>query len=80
MTDFVVPGNKPELVLKYKKIFDSFNVDYDLYAPGFISQGGDITACGKVAGNRWHAIVGSAIYKSDDFAESAKSLTRQILI
>ena len=73
--DFVVPGNKPELVIQYRKLFENAGIDYSLYAPGFITQGGDITECGKVAGDSWHAIVGAAIYDADNMANVAKLLT-----
>ncbi len=68
--DFVVPGNKPATVQHYRKYIDDIcaGTDYKescLYAPGFISQGGDVTETGKVAGDNWHAIVGSAIYKQN---------------
>lgn len=79
VADFVVPGNKPEWVLKYKEFFDKKNIDYTLYAPGFIKQGGTITDCGKVAGDKWHAIVGSAIYNSENMQKSAEELTREIV-
>lgn len=78
VTDFVIPGNKPELVAKYKKIIEDQGISPVLYAPGFIAQGGVITECGKVAGQRWHAIVGSAIYKAANIKEAAKILTQQL--
>jgi len=61
---FVVPGNKLNWV---KKIRVWLNEElgagnYVLMAPGFITQGGDISECGQVAGDEWHAIVGSGIY------------------
>lgn len=65
--DFVVPGNKPEKVLRYRQLIQgmlsaSSNKYFHLYAPGFIKQGGIITETGKVAGDYWHGIVGTAIY------------------
>jgi orotidine-5'-phosphate decarboxylase len=63
--DFVVPGTKLTWVKKLRAILieELGDGNFDLYAPGFISQGGDITECGKAAGSRFHAIVGSALYK-----------------
>ena len=78
VTDFVVPGNKPELVMKYKKQLEDLGVSPTLYAPGFVAQGGTITECGRVAGEMWHAIVGSAIYGAEDIKEAASILTRQL--
>jgi orotidine-5'-phosphate decarboxylase len=62
--DFVVPGTKIAWVKKLRAVLveELGEGNFDLYAPGFISQGGDITECGKAAGARFHAIVGSAIY------------------
>jgi orotidine-5'-phosphate decarboxylase len=79
VTDFVVPGNKPESVLKLRHFLESKGAQYTFYAPGFIAQGGEISECGRVAGEKWHAIVGSAIYKAADPHSVAKSLTRQII-
>lgn len=76
--DFVVPGNKPEFVMKYRNLFESLGISYTLYAPGFVAQGGTITECGKVAGESWHAIVGSAIYAAKDIKEAARILTHQL--
>lgn len=83
VTDFVVPGNKPDLVLKYRRILEEElgEGNFVLYAPGFISQGGEITETGKVAGDKWHAIVGSAIYNAGGIEEmraAAQKLTAQI--
>ncbi|MBL7206240.1 MAG: hypothetical protein ISS36_01435 [Candidatus Aenigmarchaeota archaeon] len=62
VTNFVVPGNKPERVEHYRKRFEDFGIEADLFAPGFVSQGGDISEAGQVAGERWHAICGRAVY------------------
>lgn len=77
--DFVVPGNQPELVARYRaKIARIIGRDPTLYAPGFISQGGDISYAARVAGENWHAIVGSAIYRAEDPRKAAEQVTRQI--
>lgn len=60
--DFVVPGTKPEWVRNLRRAIEKGTSDFDLYAPGFVTQGGDLTECGKLAGKRFHAIVGSGIY------------------
>ena len=86
VTDFVVPGNKISKVAHYRKLLESLVADkgnLTLYAPGFISQGGDITETGQVAGENWHAIVGSALYERqglDGIRETAVRLTQQILV
>ena len=78
--NFVVPGTKTEFVSAYKDLLDGLlgKNKFDLYAPGFISQGGDISEIARVAGDRWHAIVGSAIYKAKNVREAAERVTSQI--
>ncbi len=83
ITDFVVPGNKADFVLEYCQLLEGkLGVgNFTLYAPGFISQGGDISETGKVAGNKWHAIVGGAIYKEEgieNMRQAALKVTSQI--
>jgi len=79
--DFVVPGNKPEHVERYRTLLENLlgKGNFTLYAPGFITQGGEISETGRVAGEKWHAIVGSAIYNAPDPTEAAKKITFQIL-
>ena len=81
---FIVPGNKPELVAAYRKQMTNFKRDgsFVLAAPGFVKQGGEITETGKVAGESWHAIVGSAIYgksTEEEMRASARELVSQII-
>ena len=78
--DFVVPGNKIEAVGYYRRKFDTALGlgNFTLYAPGFITQGGDISDVAGVAGNRWHAIVGSAIYQAVDMRAAAEKMTQQL--
>jgi orotidine-5'-phosphate decarboxylase len=85
VTDFVVPGNKAAKVEHYRKLLASLmeGSQFTLYAPGFISQGGDITETGQMAGDNWHAIVGSALYNQegvDAIREAALRLTQQIQV
>lgn len=67
VTNFVVPGNKPDVIETYRYVLDGRvgSGKYSLYAPGFITQGGKISEAGKAAGDRWYAIVGRAIYEPD---------------
>jgi orotidine-5'-phosphate decarboxylase len=81
VTNFVVPGNKPESVERWRKLFESLlGVDnFDLWAPGFVTQGGDVSETGAVAGERFHAIVGSGIYKAEDPRTAAIQLGQKAL-
>jgi len=78
---FVVPGNKLRWLNFLRRILvrELGKDGFVLYAPGFITQKGDISECGKSAGNEWHAIVGSAIYKAKDMREVAINITEQII-
>jgi len=78
VTDFVVPGNKVDLVSKYRALFERKNISYVLYAPGFITQKGGISEYAKVAGDRCHVIIGSAIYRNNNIKEAVKSLTEKL--
>jgi len=66
VTNLVVPGNKPNFVLKYRQLLERLlDVgNFTLYAPRFSGkQGGSISEIDTILGNNWHAIVGSDIYK-----------------
>lgn len=78
--NFVVPGNKVEFVEKYRAMLNKIlgPNNFALYAPGFITQKGEISEFAKVAGDRWHAIVGSAIYKAVNIKAAAEQVTSQI--
>ncbi len=77
---FVVPGNKLDWVRRIRGwiIEELGEGNYTLSAPGFITQKGNISECGEVAGDNWHAIVGSAIYKADNIRKASLSVTKQI--
>lgn len=78
--NFVVPGNKVEYVRRYRELLE--NVlgagNFDLFAPGFITQGGAISEFANEAGEKWHAIVGSAVYKAVNIRAAAEQMTAQI--
>jgi len=61
---FVVPGTKLDWVKRIRSwlVEKLGEGNFVPYAPGFITQGGDISECGQEAGDEWHAIVGEAIY------------------
>lgn len=78
ITDYVVPGNKPAIIKKIKNILTENNIDPIFYAPGFIAQGGQISEAAKEAGLRWHAIVGRAIYESQDIQKVVDRLIQHL--
>ncbi|RMF06003.1 hypothetical protein D6764_03350 [Candidatus Woesearchaeota archaeon] len=78
VTDFVVPGNKPDKIEKYRKMLESMGVEPTFYSPGLVAQGGKITDSAKAAGKRWHAIVGRAIYQAEDMKKAAEELTKEL--
>jgi len=80
---FVVPGNKIGWVKKIRAwlVEELGEGNFVLYAPGFITQKGDVSECGQAAGDEWHAIVGSAIYGQptrEDQRIAARIVTSQI--
>lgn len=66
INNFVVPGNKPDVIKQIREVIEAEGVSPVFYAPGFIAQGGKIEDAAKVAGNRFHGIVGRGIYKAED--------------
>lgn len=79
VTDFVVPGNKPEKISHYRRLIESKGISPVFYSPGLIAQGGDLTDSAKAAGENWHAIVGRAIYRSGNPSLAAERLARSIV-
>jgi len=79
VNNFVVPGNKPDVIKSVRALIESEGVTPVFYAPGFIAQGGKIDEATKVAGDSWHAIVGTAIYASDNMRKAAEAATSQIV-
>jgi len=83
-THFVVPGTKLDWVTKIREwlVNRLGEGNFVLYAPGFIAQGGVISECGQAAGDKWHPIVGTAIYKQLNPAaqrRAAIEMTSQVL-
>lgn len=80
--NFVVPGNKLSWVKELYAIFDREigAGNFDLFAPGFITQGGDVSECGKAAGPQFHAICGSGIYGKPIRSEQEMREAAQVLV
>lgn len=77
INNFVVPGNKPEKMKEYKDFIESFNIKPIFYSPGLIAQGGSLTEAAKIV-ERWHAIIGRAIYQAKDIHKAAKEFVRAL--
>ena len=78
VNNFVVPGNKPDRIKHYRSLLEKKVKDLTFFAPGFVSQGGEITEAAKVAGKSWHAIVGRAIYDAKDIRKAAEKMTSKL--
>jgi len=77
VVEFVVPGNKPEQIKKYREFLENKGISPVFYSPGLITQGGDITESAKAAG-KWHAIVGRALYNAEDINKAAKEMVKAL--
>lgn len=78
VTNFVVPGNKPEVIKQVREVVEPEVGPSDYFAPGFIAQGGKIEDAAKVAGPRFHGIVGRGIYSAKDMHAAALEHTSQL--
>ena len=76
--DYVVPGNKPHMILKYRKMFEKMGITPVFYSPGLIAQGGTLSEGAQAAGQYWHAIVGRAIYEAKDMEKAARELIKEL--
>lgn len=76
INDYVVPGNKPEKIKLYKAFLEARGVKPIFYSPGLIAQGGNITESAHAAGERWHAIIGRALYNAKDINKAAKEIVK----
>ena len=77
VNNFVVPGNKIDRISHYKSLLQKVK-ELTFFAPGFVTQGGEITEAAKAAGKSWHAIVGRAIYEAKDIRKAAEEMTSQL--
>jgi orotidine-5'-phosphate decarboxylase len=76
--NFVVPGNDPEALARIRSIVSEAANEPILYAAGFVSQGGWLSAAGRAAGSRWHAFVGRAIHEKNDVRQAIKRLAHDL--
>ena len=78
VTDFVVPGNKPDAITEIRKALEETGITPCFYAQGFVAQGGEIKDGEKAAGKYFHGIVGRGIYKAENIKEAAIELTKNL--
>lgn len=78
ITDFVVPGNKPDKVIEYKRIIENQIKNPVFYSPGLITQGGNISDLAKKL-DSWHAIIGRAIYEAKDMKKATEQLAKELI-
>jgi len=79
VTDYVVPGNRPEQIKKYREFLENKGLKPVFYSPGLISQGGSITEGAEAAGEQWHAIIGRALYNASDIKAKAEELVKDLV-
>ncbi len=77
VTDFVIPGNKPEKALEYVDLIKKKIKNPVFYSPGLVAQGGSITDLAKRL-DSWHAIIGRAIYEANDMKKAAEKLAKNL--
>jgi len=77
VADFVVPGNKPDKVMGYKRLIEAKIKNPVFYSPGLIAQGGKISDLAQKL-DSWHAIVGRAIYEAKDMKKAAEELAKEL--
>ena len=81
VTDFVVPGTKPEMIKMADEVIRAEGVYPKFFPPGFGSQGSDVTEVKLVLGKSWHPIVGRSILqaKNGDYGRAAEENVAQLL-
>ena len=77
VTDFVIPGNKPDKCLQYDKLIKTKIKSPVYYSPGLITQGGSISELAKKL-DSWHAIIGRAIYEAKDMKKAAEEVAKEL--
>ncbi len=77
VTDFVIPGNKPEKAMEYVNLIKNKIKNPVFYSPGLVSQGGKISDLARKL-DSWHAIIGRAIYEAKDMKKAAEDLVKNL--
>ena len=74
VTEFVVPGTKPQMIEKIRVMLEHEKIEPILYSPGLGAQGGDVKEALKAAGKHWHAIVGRSIYAAKNIHKAVDEI------
>lgn len=77
VTDFVIPGNKPEKAMEYVNLIKNKIKNPVFYSPGLVAQGGNISDLAKKL-DSWHAIIGRAIYEAKDMKKAAEEMAKSL--
>ena len=77
VTDFVIPGNKPEKAMEYVNLIKKKIKNPVFYSPGLVAQGGNISDLAKQL-DSWHAIIGRAIYEAKDMKKAAEEFAKNL--
>ena len=77
VTDFVIPGNKPEKSMEYVNLIKSKIKNPVFYSPGLVAQGGSISDLAEKL-DSWHAIIGRAIYEAKDMKKAAEEMSSRL--
>jgi orotidine-5'-phosphate decarboxylase len=78
--NYVVPGTKPQIIKQIRDVIVAEGIaDPILYSPGFLGkQGGVIEEAAAVAGDKFHAIAGTAIISAENRRAAMKMLTAKL--
>lgn len=77
VTDFVIPGNKPEKAMEYVNAIKNKIKNPVFYSPGLVAQGGLISDLANKL-ESWHAIIGRAIYEAKDMKKACEELAKEL--
>src|SRR3989338_7560048 len=78
VTDFVIPGNKPDKSMEYVSMIKNKIRNPVFYSPGLVTQGGSISDLAKRL-DSWHAIVGRSIYEAKDMKKAAEEFAKELI-
>ncbi len=79
VNNFVVPGNKPDVIKQVRELVEAEGASPVFYGPGLgIGQGGNTRTAREAAGEYFHEIVGRGIYQAKNMHMAAVEYTPQL--